>query len=129
MQSQKHSHSLPYVCLRELIKLPHVRQLQESSLGLSRGIPAGGRLDAGAHFLLIFTVFAHFEALRVDSQHLISHLPPYLPCIIDLLGADLRGSGGPQLGVLWEPQETPRRPPRKPQEAPGKIKVKGKVKK
>ena len=101
------------------MKLPHVRQLQESSVGLSRGGPAGYRLDAGRHFLLIFTVFAHFEALRVDSQHLIKLPPPYLPRIIDLLGADLRRSGGPQVGVLWEPQETPRRPqetPRKPQE-------------
>ena len=90
--------------------------------------------------MLIFTVFAHFEALRVDSQHLISALPPYLPRIIDLLGADLRRSGGPQLGVLGEPQETPRRssgdpqetprrPQETPQEAPGKIKVKTKVKK
>ena len=58
--------------LRELIKLPHVRQLQESSLGLSRGRPAGGRLGPGNHFLMVYTCFRDFEALRVDSQHHIS---------------------------------------------------------
>ena len=67
--------------LRELMKLPQVRQLQESSLGLSRGWPAGRRLDVGRHFLVIYTVFRDFEALALDSQHLISRLPSYLPCI------------------------------------------------
>ena len=61
--------------LRELIKLPHVRQLQESSLGLSRGGAAGYRLGSAAHFLLVYTCFRDFEALRVDSQHLNSPLP------------------------------------------------------
>ena len=32
------------------MKLPHVRQLQESSLGLSRGGSAGSRLDARHRF-------------------------------------------------------------------------------
>ena len=109
--------------MKELIKLPHVRQLQESSLGLSRGGPAQGRLGAGRHFLVVYTVFRDFEALRVDSQHLIKVLPPYLPRIIDLLGADLRRSGGPQLGVLRESQKLPRRPPGSSQE-PRKKKVK-----
>ena len=66
-------------------------------------------------------MFAHFEALRVDSQHLIKVPPPYLPRIIDLLGADLRRPEGPQLGMLWEPQEPPRSPPGAPQEIPGDL--------
>ena len=115
--------------LRELVKLPLVRQLQEGSLGLSKGWPAWSRLDPGSVFRCIYTCFRDFEALRVDSQPQKVMLPLYLPCEIDLLGADLSRSGGPQLGVLWEPQETPRRPPGDPQMTPGKKKVKKKVKK
>ena len=96
--------------MRELIKLPHVRQLQESSLGLSRGWSAGGRLGPGSVFRCIYTCFRDFEALGVDSQRRISRLPAYLPCISYFLAADLRRSGG----VLWEPQETPRRLPGSP---------------
>ena len=107
-------------CLRELIKLPHVRQLQESSLGLSRGWPVQARLGPGSDFLMVYTCFRDFEALRVDSQHHISRPPAYLPCEIDLLRADLRRRGGPQLGVLWEPQETPRRPPGSPRKEKSK---------
>ena len=62
-------------CLRELIKLPHVRQLQESSLGLSSGGPAGGRLGFGRVFLMVYRCFRDFEALRVDSPHL-NKVPP-----------------------------------------------------
>ena len=109
------------ICLRELIKLPHVRQLQESSLGLSRGRSAQARLDAGSDFLMVYTCFRDFEALRVDSQHHISRLPSYLPCEIDLLGADLKRSGGPQLGVLWEPQETPSKPQERSKERTKKV--------
>ena len=58
--------------LRELIKLPHVRQIQESSLGLSRGCPVQGRLGPGSDFLIVYTCFRDFEALRVDSQSHIS---------------------------------------------------------
>ena len=67
------------VGLRESIKLPHVRQLQESRLGLSRRgaglVPAWSRLDRAAKFLLVYTCFRDFEALRVDSQHLNKVLP------------------------------------------------------
>ena len=115
--------------MRELIKLPHVRQLQESSLDLSWGVSAGAWLRAGAHVLIVYTRFRDFEALALHSQHLISLLPAYL-----LVGLTLRNRGrlrseGPQLGVLWEPQETSRRPPADPQEAPGKKQIKNKAKK
>ena len=46
-----------YLHLRELMKLPHVRQLQESSLALSRERPAGGRLEAAAYFCLYIQCF------------------------------------------------------------------------
>ena len=52
------------------MKLQHVRQLQESSLGLSSGWPAWYRLAAGRIFLLVYTVFRDFKALALDSQHL-----------------------------------------------------------
>ena len=42
---------VPNSNLRELFKLPHGRQLQESSLALSRGGPAGCQLGAGAIFV------------------------------------------------------------------------------
>ena len=64
-------------------------------------------------------MFRDFEALALDSQHLIKVLTVYL-----LVGFTLRNRGrlrseGPQLGVLWEPQETPWRPPGDPEETPG----------
>ena len=102
--------------LEESIKLPHVRQLQESSLGLSRGCSAGRR---HRFLLVVYTVFRDFEALALDSQHLISLLPSYLPCIIYLLGADLRRSEGPHLGVPWESQETPGSSQETPRKHPG----------
>ena len=76
-------------------------------------LAGGGRLEVAAYFLLVYTLFRDFEALRVDSQHLISPPPAYLPFIIDLLGEDLRV-------LSWEYVGSPRRPPGDPQEAPGK---------
>ena len=91
------------------------------SLALSRDPPEDARLGGGTHFLFVYTVFAHIEALALDSQHQISVPPAYLPLIIDLMISPGPRSEAPDLGVIWEPQRTPRRPPEDPQEAPRKL--------
>ena len=106
-----------------------LRRLQESSLGLSMGGSAGYQLDVGRMFLFVYTVFRDFEALALDSHHLISHLPAYLPVGLTLRNRGRLRSEGPQLGVLWEPQETPGKPQETPgnsQEASGKKKSRNK---
>ena len=103
------------------MKLPQVRQLQETSLALRRVSPVGPGWAPAANISLLFTVFAHIEALRLQPQHRNKVLPPFLQYKITLLRPGRPRSGGPQLGVLWEPQETPRRPPGDPQEAPRRL--------
>ena len=71
------------------------------------------------HFLLLFTAFGDIEALGLETQHRNSPLPLYLQYIIDLLRPGRLRSEGPQLGELWEPQETPRRPSGTFQMTPG----------
>ena len=61
--------------LREFLKPPHVRQLQESSVALRRSGPAGGRLDPAIDKVTLYTMFIHFEALALDSQHPNKPLP------------------------------------------------------
>ena len=103
------------------MKLPHVRQLQEAVWLLAGGGPEVAWLDGGTQIWGVYTVFAHFEGLALDSQHQISALPAYLPLIIDLQSSPGPRSEAPDLGVLWEHQRTPRRSPEDPQRTPRKL--------
>ena len=60
----EHYASTSCVCLSELMELPHVRQLQESSVGLSRGSADVAWLGGARHFCYIYTMFAQFEVWR-----------------------------------------------------------------
>ena len=53
-------------------------------LGIPVSYDEGGGVGVGTHILLVYRVFAHFEALALDSQHQIRVLPAYLLSVIDL---------------------------------------------
>ena len=77
----------------------------------------GGAGPLGMQIRCICTVFAHFEALSLDSQSLKVIPAWYLPCEITLRSSDRSRSADPP----WESFRTSRRPSGDPQRTPRKL--------
>ena len=88
--------------LRELLELPHVRQLQEA-----RAARRGGGLETGrSQFRAVYTAFRDFRALGLDSQRPKAMPTVYLQVQIDLQIARSDQIVGPHLGVDLSSKET-----------------------
>ena len=89
------------------------------------GGPVGSWWVPAPHFVLLFTVFAHIEALRVKREHQNSVPAPIFTIQNDppeTRSAQIGGSPvGSTLGAPGDPQESPRRSPDDTRNHPGSL--------